>query len=97
MATMLRELCMLYIQDFDVVFERETDPIDLFCEQHSRQAQEQLLDELRRYHADLRSGRRSIKDLVSMGMEYMPGDELQPETWLPHLITYLEEKIVSTR
>jgi hypothetical protein len=92
---MLREFWRLYVQDFDVVFERNTDPIDLFCQQHSRQAQEELLDELRGFCAEVLAGRRSVADLVNLGLEYMPGDEQHPETWLPQLVKYLEERIVA--
>src|SRR5271166_6449396 len=45
MMTMLQELCKFYTQDFDMIFERDTDPIDLFCQQDPVDAQEVLLDE----------------------------------------------------
>ena len=94
---MLRELCMLYVQDFDVVFERDTDPLDLFCKQHNKRAQEHLLNELRSFCSDVLAGRRSVRDLVGMGLEYMPGDEHHPETWLPKLVKYLEERIAEPK
>ena len=97
MSAMLREFCMLYVQDFDVVFVRDTDPIDLFCQQHSKRAQEELLDELRSFCGDVLAGRKSVLDLVKMGLEYMPGDEQHPETWLPQLVNYLEERIAAPR
>ena len=97
MSAMLREFCRLYVQDFDVVFEHDTDPIDLFCQQHSRKAQEQLLDDLRGFCADVLAGRRSLGDLVDLGLEYMPGDEQHPETWLPQLVKYLEARIAAPK
>ncbi len=34
MARMLPKLCELYIQDFDLIFQEPTDPIDMFCQQY---------------------------------------------------------------
>jgi hypothetical protein len=32
---LLEHLLQIYVQDFDVTFEKNTDPVDLFCQQHS--------------------------------------------------------------
>ena len=42
MARMLPKLCELYIQDFDLIFQEPTDPIDMFCQQHDLEDQEAL-------------------------------------------------------
>ena len=93
MSTMLQELCQLYTQDFDLIFQRDTDPIDLFCQQHNIQAQEELLSQLKEFYEGILSGRKSIRDLINMGLEYTPGTERNPQTWLPPLIEYLDERI----
>jgi hypothetical protein len=28
---LMRELMIMYVQDFDIVFEEITDPVELFC------------------------------------------------------------------
>ena len=94
MNSMLQELCELYTQDFDLVFQPGTDPIDLFCQQHDVQAQEELLQQMKEFHQGILSGTKSVLDLVNMGLEYIPSTERDPRTWLPHLIKYLEGRIV---
>lgn len=39
MTDMLQEHCIRYTQDFDLLFEHDTDPIDLFCQQHDAEQQ----------------------------------------------------------
>ncbi len=93
MSRVPHEFWMLYLQDFDLVFEKDTDPIDMFCQQHDERDQRELLRHLTDFYAGVLLGRRSIRELVAMGLEYMPGDEQHPETWMPRLIQYLEEKL----
>lgn len=93
MATILEKFCELYTQDFDLVFEQDTDPVDLFCQQHSVQDQMMLLRQLRDFYEGVLVGRKSIRHLASMGLEYIPGNDRDPKVWLPPLIEYLERKI----
>jgi hypothetical protein len=93
MNDMLRELCELYTQDFDLVFQRDTDPVDLFCKQHNLQAQQELLGQLKEFYDGVLSGRNSIGDLVEMGLEYVPEGDRSLASWVPRLIKYLEGKI----
>ena len=95
MGTMLQALCELYMQDFDLVFQRETDPIDLFCQQHDARDQKELLARMRRFHEGVLSGENSLNDLRAMGLEYIPGDDPNPAAWLPPLIRHLEKKIIA--
>ncbi len=97
MARMLPKLCELYIQDFDLIFQEPTDPIDMFCQQHDLEDQEVLLNELNKFHQDAISGTKSIENLINMGMEYIPGIEHDPRTWLPALIEYLGAKIAASK
>lgn len=46
----LEEFWRLYNQDFDLIFARDTDPIDLFCQQHNEQVQRALLRELKSFY-----------------------------------------------
>lgn len=91
--TILEKFCQLYTQDFDLVFERDTDPVDLFCQQHSPQDQMLLLQQLRDFYTGVLAGRKSIRHLESLGLEWAPGDDPDSKTWLPRLIEYLEQKI----
>jgi CdiI immunity protein len=97
MVRILQELCELYIQDFELVFEEPTDPIDMFCQQHSLEDQEALLNELKKFLQEAVSGTKSIMDLVEMGLEYIPGVDHDPRTWLPALIEYLSAKIAESK
>ena|SRR6185437_1594377 len=96
MSTMLQQLCELYTQDFDLIFQRDTDPIDLFCQQHNIQVQTELLSQLKEFYESVLSGRESVRDLINMGLEYVPGAERDPRTWLPPLIKYLEGRIAAS-
>lgn len=88
----LKTLCELYSQDFDLLFERATDPIDMFCEQYGTQAQNGLLREMITFYRDTQSGERTLKDLVDMGLEWDPGDGNSFD-WFRSLIDYLEAKL----
>jgi hypothetical protein len=92
MSKHLERLCQHYSQDFDLIFERETDPIDLFCQQHGLEDQRELLREMIAFYEGAVSGKSSLTDLVNMGLEYVPGD---PESfaWLRSLIEYLGENV----
>jgi len=93
MANVPHEFWMLYIQDFDLVFDRDIDPVDLFCQQHDERDQQELLRHLTDFYAGVLSGQRSIQELVDLGLEYVPGDEQHPETWMPRLIERLKERM----
>lgn len=82
----------MYVQDFDVIFERDTDPIDLFCMQHSAQVQKQLLQEMKDFYQEVLAGKKRLKNIVNMGLGYLPWNDHSPEVWLPLLIRYLEKK-----
>ncbi len=56
---MLPKLCELYIQDFDLIFQEPTGPIDMFCQQHDLEDQEALLSELKMFHQEALSGTKS--------------------------------------
>jgi len=61
---MTRILCKffeLYVQDFDLVFEKATDPIDLFCQQNSRDTQRQLLIELNELRTQIFEGKKTLR------------------------------------
>ena len=75
MTDMLQELCIRYAKDFDLLFEHDTNPIDLFCKQRDAEQQRRLLSQLTEFHAGALAGRNSIRDLTSMGMEYIPADQ----------------------
>lgn len=91
MSSYLEALCQHYGQDFDLVFEKDTDPIDLFCRQHDVKAQQELLREMVEFYEGTQCGRNSLADLVSMGLEYRPGNR-ESFDWFRKLIEYLSEK-----
>jgi hypothetical protein len=79
MMKMLQELCKLYMQDFDCVFQHFTDPIDLFCQQHRLQPQRVLLNRLEEFYRESLTETTSIDDLVKIGLEYVPGTERESQ------------------
>jgi hypothetical protein len=84
----------MYVQDFDIVFECDTDPIDLFCQQHTIEEQRQLLQDMRKLCDDLIHGRATLRTITSLGLEYVPeGNRALPQTWLTRFSDYLEAKI----
>ena len=87
----LRTLCGLYVQDFDLIFQQPTDPIDMFCKQNSPQAQNELLREMVDFYQRAQTGERSIKDLIKMGLGYSPSGRDSLE-WFPEAIEYLRAK-----
>ena len=93
MKTMLEELCGFYIQDFDLIYERDTDPIDQFCDQHDIREQKEALGQLKDFRESALAGKKTVRDLVDMGLGYIPNDSQDLETWLPRMIDYLEHKI----
>jgi hypothetical protein len=93
MSRLLEDLFKWYVQDFDIVFERDTDPIDVFCQQHTDDEQRQLLKELRELYDDVLHGRASMRTILDMGLGYVPEGKSSPEAWLPRLGDYLERKI----
>jgi hypothetical protein len=97
MAKVLPKLCELYIQDFDLIFQEPTDPIDMFCQRYNLEDQEVLLNELKTFHQEALSGTKSIIDLVEMGLEYVPSTEHDPRAWLPSVIEYLSAKIAESK
>lgn len=89
----LPDLLQLYSQDFDLIFQRDTDPIDYYCAQHSAQEQGDLLTEMNEVYQEVLRGEKSISDFVSMGLEYVPGEDRSPKSWLPRLIKHLEIRL----
>ena len=53
MSRLLEEFFGMYGQDFDIVFSRDTEPIDLFVAQHTNEEQEQLLQEIIALYDDI--------------------------------------------
>ena len=96
MYNMLAEFCGFYMQDHDLLYERNTDPIDDFCGQHNVREQKEALAQLKDFHKAVLSGSKSIDDLLNMGLGYIPGDDPNPATWLPPLIDYLAGKIANS-
>ncbi|HEY7578816.1 MAG TPA: hypothetical protein VH855_14575 [Acetobacteraceae bacterium] len=94
---MLPKLYELYIQDFDLIFQEPTGPIDMFCQRYDLQDQEALLNELKKFHQEAVSGTKTIENLVNMGLEYVPSTEHDPGTWLPAVIEYLSAKIAQSK
>jgi hypothetical protein len=95
MTTMLRKLCGFYIQDFDLIYERDTDPIDQFCNQHNVREQKEALGQLKDFREGVLAGKKTIRDLDKMGLGYFPSDDQDLEAWLLRVINYLGEKIAN--
>jgi hypothetical protein len=95
MYRMLAEFCKFYSQDHDLLYERDTDPIDQFCEQHNVPEQQEALAQLKDFREAVLAGKRTVQDLVHMGLEYCPSDDRGLATWLQRLIDYLEGKIAN--
>ena len=93
---MLAEFCGFYMQDHDLIYERDTDPIDDFCAQYNVQEQKEALAQLKDFREAVLAGKQNLQDLVSMGLGYIPGDDQNPATWLPALIDYLVGKIANS-
>ena len=89
----LRKLCGFYIQDFDLVYKRPTDPIDQFCSQNDAQTQNEALREMIDFYQRFQAGERSHKDLVKLGLEYTPGADRSSLKWFHDAIEYLREKM----
>ena len=87
---LMRELMIMYVQDFDIVFEEITDPVELFCRQHNARERNQLLIEMKDFYADVLAGKRSARDLIRLGLEYVPHGDWTLRSWFPKLIGYLE-------
>ena len=93
MTILLQKLCELYVRDFDLVFQQGSDPVDLFCQQHDARDQRAWLGQVKGFHKEVLLGKKSIKDLRKMGLEYVPDDEPDPATWLPLPVGHLEGKM----
>jgi hypothetical protein len=93
MSSLLEELLCMYMQDFELVFVRDTDPIDLFCQQHTSDEQRQLLCEMKELYDGVARGEVALRDIRNMGLEYLPGGEQEPKVWLPRFVEYLQEKV----
>jgi len=92
----LRRLCELYIQDHDLIYEKATDPIDMFCRQNGPQAQEELLREMVEFYEDTKSGKKTLQDLINMGLGWVPGD-WNTFDWFRSAIEYLRAKLQDAR
>jgi len=57
---LMRELMIMYVQDFDIVFEEITDPVELFCRQHNARERNQLLIEMKDF-LRRRFGRKEVR------------------------------------
>ena len=53
MSRPLETLFEMYVQDFDIIFEYDTHPIDLFCKQHTVEEQRHRLQDMRKPCDDL--------------------------------------------
>jgi|SRR6516164_3269607 len=95
MSDLLRELFVMYGQDFDIIFTSDTDPIDLFISQHTHEEQKQLLKEMRSLYNEIVQRTRTVHDIRNIGMEYFPNGNRSPEVWLPKFMKYLEDKTAS--
>jgi hypothetical protein len=95
MDEMLAELCGFYIQDYDLIYERDTDPIDQFCDQHNVREQMEALAQLIDFRGGVLAGKRTVHDLVYMGLGWYPNVGLDLATWLQRLIDCLREKIAN--
>jgi hypothetical protein len=95
MSRLIRELFEMYSQDFDLVFSRDTDPIDLFYLQHTSEESNNLLKHMKELYNDILLKKKTINDIKNMGLEYIPEGNRSPEAWLPRLIKYMEDKLSS--
>jgi glucose-6-phosphate isomerase len=96
MYRMLAELCGFYIQDHDLIYEQDTDPIDQFCEQHNVREQREALAQMKDFREAVLAGKRTLQDLVYMGLGWHPLGGRDLATWLQRLIDYLEAKIANS-
>jgi hypothetical protein len=95
MYRILAEFFGFFIQDFDLIYERDTDPIDQFCSQHTIRDQKEALVQLKDFREAVLAEKRTVQDLVRMGLEWYPSDDHGLATWLQRLIDYLEGKIAN--
>lgn len=88
----LTELCRIYDQDFESIFESQTEPIDYFCEEHELGEQKQLVNEMEMFLKEVDAGTKNARDLTRMGMEY--NQSLGGSwNWFREAIAYLKKKI----
>ncbi len=96
MSKLLEELFQWYSQDFDLLFDEDTGPVDEFWLQHTGEEERKcLLVELKLLYSDIVSGKGTLRDIRDMGLEYQPGGTRDPKKWLPMLIEYVEERLRS--
>ena len=81
------------MQDFDLVFEHVTDPVDLFCSQHDVAEQNHLVAEMKEFYEEVVQGKKSITDLYAKGLEYIPNGDESMRSWFPILIERLESRL----
>jgi hypothetical protein len=96
-SRLLEDLFVWYVQDFDIVFERDTDPIDQFCEQHKKEEQVQLLSELRELYGEVLIGTKTWRDVRALGLEYWPAGLRNPQALLFRLLEHLEARLAGTK
>ena len=96
MYRMLAEFCGFFIQDHDLIYEQDTDAIDQFCSQHNARDQQQALVQLKDFREGVLAGRRTIQDLIHIGLGWTPDGGRDLATWLQRLIDYLEGKIANS-
>lgn len=88
----LRRLCGFYSQDHDLLYEKPTDPIDQFCAQNDVNVQKATLQEMVAFLKEVQSGKKSLQNLVDMGLEWVPG-ESNSFKWFESAIDYLSAKL----
>lgn len=93
MSNLLEAFFIMYGQDFDLVFTHDTEPIDLFCQQHTLAEQNQLLSDLEILHADVLAGTKNLGEIRALGLEYLPDGERDAGVWLPRFIAHLRQQI----
>ena len=93
MSNLLEAFFIMYAQDFDLVFTHDTDPIDLFCQQHALGEQRQLSLELRNLYEDVKAGRKTLRDVKNLGLEYLPNGERDVNAWFPRFIEHLRKRL----
>lgn len=93
MVSQMKELCVMYGQDFEFIFSSLTEPVDLYCSQHEIKDQYILLSEMEDFYERSLHGVSSISDLFKMGLEYIPNEDESMRTWFPILIEHLRNKV----
>ena len=76
------------------MYKRPTDAIDQFCSQNDTQTQNEALREMIDFYQRAQAGELSVKDLVRMGLGYIPAADGDPNSldWFHDAIEYLRAK-----